>query len=445
MIDKMRPVYNKTVLENGIRVISETIPSVPSVSIGVWINVGSRDEKTKENGVSHFIEHLLFKGTKKRSAKQIALALESIGGTLNAFTGREQTCYYAKVLDEHSEEALDVLSDILLNSLFHPKDFQKEKGVIIEEIKDAEDSPADFIFDLFVYNLWGDNSFGRPIMGTVESVLGLERGEVLNYMYETYIPPKIVVATSGNLDHRKLTRIVESKLAFSPKANSPEAEDADTGQLSVVEGSSPQSGNKSIRSQNKKIVVKRGIAQTHICLGFPGFDFNHPQKYPALLLSSILGGGMSSRLFQIIREEKGLAYNIYSFIDFFKDSGICGVYLGTNQKQVERAIELVSKEFSKIKNNRLSLTDLQNAKYHLKGNLILNSESTSSRMNRLARQEIYSQEYLTLKKSIASIEKVKAKDVVEVANQLLDSNKLSVVILGPVPQNLVQKINWDLF
>jgi predicted Zn-dependent peptidase len=437
MMDKMRPVYNKTVLENGIRVLSETIPSVPSVSIGIWINVGSRDEKAKENGVSHFIEHILFKGTKKRSAKQIALALESIGGILNAFTGREQTCYYAKALDEHSEEALDVLSDILLNPLFDPKDFQKEKGVIIEEIKDAEDSPADFIFDLFVQNLWGDNSFGRPIMGTVKSVLSLERNEVLNYMSKNYVPPKIVVATSGNLDHRKLTRIVESKLTFPPKADPPMVKAPNIGQPSTLEGTPPKSG--------KKTVVKREIAQTHICLGFPGFHFKHPQKYPALVLSNILGGGMSSRLFQIIREEKGLAYNVYSFIDFFKDAGIFGIYLGTNQKQVKGAIELVLKELAKIKNNRLSLTELENTKYHLKGNLILSSESTSSRMNRLARQEIYVCEYLSLKNSIASIEKVKAKDVVEVANRLLDSDKLSVVILGPVPQTLTQKINWGLF
>jgi len=423
--------YNKTILQNGIRVVSEKIPWVSSVCVGAWVDVGSRDENQKESGLSHLIEHMLFKGTKRRSAKQIALALESIGGSLNAFTGRENTCYYAKVLDENLDSAIDLLSDILKNPLFDPVDFKKEKRVIIEEIKDAEDTPSDLVFDFFTEALWKNQTLGEPILGTVESVKRIKRTNLLAYFKRNYIPPKIVICASGNLSHENLVKMVRKKFDKNFRAFSFHRTD-------------PKIEKKPI-PYTRKMVTEKEIAQTHICIGFPAFDFNHPQKYPALVLSNILGGGMSSRLFQTVREKLGVAYNIYSFFDFYIDSGIFGVYLGTNQKNTQLAVEAVLREFSKIKNDRLPKTELKNAKYQLKGNLILGAESISYRMSRLARHELYSQDYWSLKKSILAIEGVKAKEVKEVAEKILDSDKVCITILGPVKTGVIKKIDWGLF
>ncbi len=421
--------YNKTTLKNGIRVVSERVPWVSSVCIGVWIFVGSRDENQKEMGLSHLIEHMLFKGTKRRTAKQIALALESIGGSLNAFTGRENTCYYAKVLDENLDVAIDLLSDIIKNPLFDPVDFKKEKKVIIEEINEAEDTPSDLIFDLFMETLWKNQTLGKPILGTVESIKRIKRKNLLVYFKHNYIPPKMVVCASGNLSHKKLVKMVEKKFVKD---------------FSDFDQIDPRMKKKA-EPYAQKMVTEKKIAQTHLCIGFPAFEFNHPQKYPALVLSNILGGGMSSRLFQTVREKLGLVYNIYNFFDFYFDTGAFGVYLGTNQKDVQLAVEVVLKEFSEIKEKRLPKTELEDAKYNLKGNLVLGAENISYRMNRLARHELYSQTHLSLKKSISAIEKVTVKEVKETAEKILDPNKICVTILGPVKKEIIKTIDWDLF
>jgi predicted Zn-dependent peptidase len=416
--------YRKTVLKNGVRAVSLNMPQVRSVSIGVWIDTGSRDEKPEENGISHFIEHLIFKGTKKRSAKEIAVALESVGGTLNAFTGREHTCYYAKVLEEHVEIALDILSDILKNSLFRPADFKREKSVIIEEIMDSEDTPSDLIFDLFMESLWKKHPLGRPIIGTLQSVSKIKRKQVFDYLHRNYTYPRVVIAASGKINHHKLVRVVDRKFKFNtpPAAENPPKEN--------------------LTPHPTKKVVKRKSAQTHVCLGLPNFPFTHSQKYAALLLSNILGGGMSSRLFQKIREELGLAYNIYSFSDFFDDAGVFGVYLGTNQNNLLSAIKLILKEFQSIKKKRVSKEELEHTAYQLKGGLIFGAESTITQMNRLARHELFFKDYYSLDKTISLIDKAKAKDVLEVANQLLDPDKLCITVLGPVDQKVLSKIDW---
>lgn len=421
----MRVSYQKTVLYNKLRVVSEKIDSVRSITLGVWIDVGSRDEEQNENGISHFIEHMLFKGTKKRSTKEIALALESLGGTLNAFTGRENTCLYAKVLDEHLEIALDVLSDLLLNPLFNSYDFKKEKKIIAEEIKELEDMPSEIAFDLFMEAMWGEHPLGKPVIGDIKNIQKLERSQLLDFMREKYVSPKIVIAACGNLSHRRLVKLVENKFKLDEHIPKRRRE------------------IQPLKLMSQKIVQRRKSAQTHICIGFPGFSFKHPKRYSALLLSSILGGGMSSRLFQNLREKFGMVYTIHTFVDSFKDKGIFGVYLGTDKKQVLPAVEQVLKELRRIKKEELKRKELEDAKYQLKGNLILGAESTSNRMNRLARLEIYLKDYISLEKTISFINQVKREEVIEVANELMRKDRLSVAILGQVGQSILQKINWD--
>jgi predicted Zn-dependent peptidase len=422
----LKGIYKKTVLKNGIRVVTEKIGYVRSVSIGIWIDAGSRDEGDDERGVSHFIEHMLFKGTKKRSAREIASSLESVGGILNAFTGREQTCYLARVLDEHLNIAVDVLSDILKNSLLSSPDFEREKTVIVSEIKDLEDSPADLAHDLLMSNVWPDHPLGRSIMGDTESILKMTRNKLIDFIKRNYVSPKVVVAASGNLVHRDLVKMVEEKFQFKQMNDRPLINPPILG------------------IDQNKTVVGRKTAQTHICLGVPTFPYKDERRYAASILSNILGGGMSSRLFQNIREKLGLAYNVYSFADFFEDTGILGIYLGAHKKVTARVIELVLKEIRRIKKDSLLPKELSNAKYQLKGNLLLSLESTFNRMNRLARHELVLNRYVDLNKIMDSINKVKGKEVIEVANDLFDPDKLSAVILGPVGRRVINRINWDM-
>lgn len=422
----MKEVYKKTILENGIRVVTERIDYVRSLSIGIWIDVGSRDEENDEVGISHFIEHMLFKGTKKRTAKEIASSLESVGGALNAFTGREHTCYIARVLDEHLDIALDVLSDILKNPLLNPSHFEKEKEVIISEIKELEDSPADLIHDLLMSTMWREDPLGRPIIGNTESVLKMTRGKLVDFMRRNYTCPRVVIAASGNLKHEALVDKIKRKFEFSSNSY-PAQKDQTPAQV-----------------EQNRIVEKRKTAQTHVILGFPGFPYKDRRRYSALLLSNILGGGMSSRLFQTVREKLGLAYSIYSFVDFFEDAGVFEIYLGTHKRNVVRTLGLVLKEIGKLKKDSLTSQELSHAKYQLKGNLTLALESTSNRMNRLARYELFLNDYVGLDQTIDSINKIKAKDVIGVAQEFLSLDKLSTVVLGPVGKDTLNRVDWDI-
>lgn len=422
----LRGIYKKTVLKNGIRVVTEKIGYVRSVTIGVWIDVGSRDEGSDERGVSHFIEHMLFKGTKKRSAKEIASSLESVGGALNAFTGREHTCYFARVLDEHLRVAIDVLADILKNSLLNPKDLDREKTVIISEIKDLEDSPADLAHDRLMNNMWQDHPLGRSIMGDTENILGMSRSKLIDFIKRNYVAPRVVIASSGNLRHQDLVRMIEEKFQFNQT-------------VAIA-----QVSQSTLQADQKRMVVNRKTAQTHVSLGVPVFPYKDRRRYAALILSNILGGGMSSRLFQSIREKLGLAYNIFTFVDFFEDTGIFGIYLGTHKKNTVRAIDLVLKEIKKVKKDGLSRQELSHAKYQLKGGLMLSLENTSNRMNRMAQQELLLGKYVDLDETINSINKVKGREVIEVANDLFDPDKLSAVILGPVGKRAINQVNWNI-
>ncbi|MCK4403734.1 MAG: insulinase family protein [candidate division Zixibacteria bacterium] len=427
----MKEVYKKTVLENGIRVVTESIDYVRSISIGVWIDVGSRDEKNDEMGTSHFVEHMLFKGTKKRTAKEIASSLESVGGSLNAFTGREHTCYFARVLDEHTDIALDVLSDILKNPLFNPSHLEKERTVIISEIKELEDSPADLVHDLLMSTIWKENPLGKPIIGSVDSVLKLTRSKLIDFMKRNYIFPRVVIAASGNFKHEELVNKIKREFRFGSDSHPVRRIQIRTSEDQMLPQAEPN-----------RMVAKRKTAQTHINLGVSTFPYRDRRRYAALVLSNILGGGMSSRLFQSIREKLGLVYSVYTFLDFFEDAGVFGIYMGTNKKNTVRVIELVLKEIRKLKKDSLTSKELSHAKYQLKGNLLLALESTSNRMNRVARYELLLHDYVDLDQTINSINKIKAKDVIEVAEEFFSPDKLSAVVLGPVGKGMLNQVDW---
>jgi predicted Zn-dependent peptidase len=421
----LKGTYRKTVLENGARVVTESMDTVRSLSIGVWIDVGSRDEAGNEAGASHFIEHMLFKGTKKRSALDIALSLESVGGTLNAFTGREHTCYFARALDEHADIALDVLSDLIRNPLFNPNHLEKERQVIISEIKELEDSPAELVQDLLMGTMWKTSPLGRPIIGTTKSVLGLSRSQLVGFMRKNYTFPRMVIAASGNLKHPVFLSKIRRKFGFDSRhSGGPKVQAV------------PRAG------KSRHVVVKK-TAQTHITLGVPAFAYKDERRYSALVLSNILGGGMSSRLFQRIREKLGLAYSIYSFFDFFEDTGIFGIYMGTDRENAARVIEEVLKEIKRLKADSIEPEELSNAKYQLKGNLLLSMESTFNRMNRLARYELFLGENMDLDHTIKAINKIKSKEVVEVAEELFSPGRLSAVALGPLDRSALNGINWN--
>jgi predicted Zn-dependent peptidase len=406
-------IYQKTILPNGVKVLTETIPYVRSVSLGLWIDVGSRDESNQSSGISHFIEHMAFKGTRTRSASEIASYLESVGGVLNAFTGREQTCYYAKFLDEHLEKAVEILFDLTNNPTFINSDIEKEKKVIIEEIRDIEDSPGDLIHDLFAGAIFGGHALGRSIMGTRSTVRGMNRSKVLRYTEKFYRPDRIIVAACGNLQHKRLVQLTNK---YVDQRIMPEFPD----------------GRKKPKFKSYRKIYRRKTNQTHICLGLPAKEFTHESRTALLLLNSILGGGMSSRLFQRLREDLGLVYNVFSYLDFFADNGIFGIYLGTDGKNVKKALAAVKKEMDNITRSKLSRTEVEKSKEQLKGNLMLGLENTSNRMNRLARHELLVDRHISLDETITTIDAVKPDEVTEIARDVFQSNQFSAVALGPV-------------
>jgi len=414
-------LFQKTTLKNGLRVITEKIPSVRSISIGIWIDVGSRNEKPSENGLSHFIEHMVFKGTRRRTAKQIASSLESIGGSLNGFTSREHTCFTARVLDLYLEEAIDVLADMSCNSSFTPVNLKREGQVICEEIKEVLDNPADYIHDLFSQTYWGKNPLGQAIMGSPENIQGMTRSKMLKFMKRNYKASSVVVAASGSISHSKLVRLVCEKFNF--------------------ENGSAEPMEAPFRTRERDIkIVRDKNQQTHYCIGFPGVAYLNPEKITVMVLNSYLGGGMSSALFQKIREEKGLAYTVYSYQDIYRDSGIFGVYMGTDDTHLLEAHNIILKEIRKLKRNRLPSSRLAQVKAQLKGHLLLGMESTSNSMSRIARQELMSGKFYSLKQVINKIDKVTSSNLLNMANQIFDESKMAISVLGPVDGDVFRDV-----
>ncbi len=414
-ISSQQSLYRKTVLDNGVRVVTEQIPYVRSVSLGVWANVGSRDEDETTNGISHFVEHMVFKGTKKRSVREIAQSLESLGGYLNAFTTKEQTCFYARVLDRHVADAMDVLADLVQNATFKKEELEREKLVVIEELKNAEDDPEDIIHDYFEKALFPKHSLGFPIIGTRENVLRFRRKDLLSHVQQRYTPSRIVVAAAGNVDHQQLVRLVERYFPKLPdRANGIDRRQA------------PPRHN-----HNTFAEYPRPINQAHVCLGTVAYSIKHRDRYPLMVMNALLGEGMSSRLYQNIREKYGFAYSVYSYTNLLSDAGVFGVYAGTDNKNVENAIELIHKELTRLKTRPVSKAELERTKSQIKGVMMLGLENMSGRMMRLGSSELYFETFTSLDTILKKIDAVTPEAIQLVANDLFDEDKFSTVVIRP--------------
>jgi predicted Zn-dependent peptidase len=402
----------KTTLPNGLIILTERMEHIRSVAMGVWIRAGSRHEMAEVNGISHFVEHMVFKGTKSRSAQKIAREVDAIGGNLDAFTGKETVCFNVKVLDEHVHTALDVLSDLVLNPIFANDDIVRERGVILEEIKMDEDNPDYLVHEIFTQNFWKDHPLGKPILGTQATVRTFEQDTLFDYYGKRFVGGNMVFSAAGNLHHDDFVEMVSERFSVLPGGSDTESQAA------------PKTSAR-IALRNKK-----ALEQVQLCLGVPSPPIAHERRYTTLLLNTILGGGMSSRLFQTVREERGLAYSIFSDLSPYRDTGSLCVYAGTSSSKALDVIGLVMKEFSRLKSEALPEDELRRAKDQLKGNIILGLESSMSRMSNLARQEMYFEHFFGVDEIMQKVEDVTAPEVMEMANELFDGEKVAVTLLG---------------
>ena len=402
----------RTVLPNGLIVLTERMEHLRSVAMGVWIKSGSRCEPAETNGISHFVEHMLFKGTRSRSAQHIAREMDSIGGNLDAFTGKETICFTVKSLSEHVPIALDVLADLVLNPVFAASDIERERDVILEEIKIDEDNPDVLVHELFTQNFWKDHPLGKPILGTTSTVGRLSQPQLFDYHGGRFNGGNMVFSAAGLLDHDQFVEAVASK--FAPLIAG----------LPIADEQAPPTSARIIL-RNKK-----ALEQVQICLGVPAPSVTDTNRYVTLILNTILGGGMSSRLFQTIREERGLAYSVYSDLSPYRDTGTLCIYAGTSAGKALGTIDLILAEFAKMKNELLSDEELTRAKDQLKGNILMGLESSNSRMANLARQEIYFHQFFTVDEIIARVEAVTADQVQQMAQRLFDPERIAVTLLG---------------
>jgi len=411
--------YRRTVLRNGVRVVSERIPSVRSISVGVWVATGSRDESAESSGISHFIEHMVFKGTRTRRTHHIAQRMESVGGYLNAFTSKEHTCFFARALDEHLARALDVTCDLILRPTFPPKEFKKEKEVVLEEIKMYEDLPEDLIFDRFEKALYGEHALGRPVAGYPETVRSFTRDQILQYLENQYTPDRIVISVAGNARHERIVDLVERFFADFARNRS--------------NGVRDRAPAPSIRVEH--LVEERVIQQAHIVLGGRSYSVSDSRRSALSVLNTVLGGGMSSRLNQNIREKYGYCYQIYSFANMMSDIGDFGVYMATDPGKVTHAVRLIGRELKRLGDKHISSRQLSQAKTQLKGAVMLGLESLSNRMSRLGRLEMQNRPFITLDEIIAEVDSVTQENVREVASDLFDQEHLSSVAFVPSSTN----------
>lgn len=405
--------YQKEVLDNGLVILTEKMPAVRSVSIGVWIQVGSRLEEERQAGISHFIEHMLFKGTENRDAEEIATAIDSVGGALDAFTGREYTCFNAKVLGEHVPLAVDLLADLVLRARLDPADVEKEREVILQEIKMVEDAPDDQIHDLFTQTTWGSHPLGRPILGKRETLQQIGRDEIAHYMDSHYRPDRAIISAVGDLDHQHVVDLV--KAAF--------------GGWGGFARRDPMSPPMSRKTAVNEI---RDLSQVHLCLGVSGLPYAHEDRYTLSILNTILGGGMSSRLFQEIREKRGLVYSIYSYTASYRDGGLLVVYAGTSSDHYQEVVDLIQGAFRAIQGEPVGFTEFRRAKEQLKGNLLLALESTGSRMTRLAKMHMYFDRCFGLEEIIQGIEAVTPERLHQLTQSLFDGGSCTLASIGRI-------------
>lgn len=405
-------MFTKRHLDNGIPIVMEQLKNFRSVILGIWVRVGSRNETRDKNGISHFLEHMFFKGTKKRTATDISIDIDSIGGDLNAFTSRENTAFYVKVLDEYIDKGTELLTDIFLHSTFLAEEIEKEKGVIKEEIKIVEDTPDDYIHDLFSKTVWGDTGLGQPVLGRRETIKAFTHADLISHVRKYYGTADTVVACAGNFEPDHVVNLLNHHLGGLRRGSEPEL-------------FSPPA------FKNETAIYPKDLSETHICFGVEGISYSSEERYAIALLNSILGSSVSSRLFQEIREKKGYAYSIYSFVSSYIDTGFWAVYAGTGRKRAATVTDLIFKEMKNL-HATISDVELRRAKDQLKGNLVLGLESTSSRMQSIARQEIYYGRYFSQKEIMKEVEAVTLAHAKELAKRLINDGKMSLTVLGPV-------------
>ena len=403
----------KFVLDNGVRVLIEELPHVRSAAIGFWVDTGTKNESAENNAISHFIAHMMFKGTRTRSPLEIAQALEDTGGSLNAFTDKEMTCYYARVLDDQVELALDVLSDMLLDSVMDETEIKREKRVVLEEIKMYEDTPDELVQDLFSQVFWGEHPLGRAIVGTRQSVRRTTRDDILAYLDHFYTPDRLVVSVAGKVRSADVLRQLEASVGKLRRPGRP-GYDAPP------------------RPLNATKIKYKDIEQAHLVIGTEGLPVTHADRFVLTVLDSILGGGMSSRLFQEVREKRGLAYSIASFENMFNNAGIFGIYAATNPKSLDTVIEVSLEEVEKLKNGDVTSDELRRAKQQLRGSLLLSLEVPRNRMSRMARNELYFGRLISPGEVIEAIEQVTLEDLRRVASSLFQPQALTTTVVGPV-------------
>jgi predicted Zn-dependent peptidase len=409
-------MINKTVLPNGLRLLTETLPYLYSVSVGIWVDVGSRDENPEENGISHFIEHMIFKGTPRRSALDIAKEMDAIGGLSNAFTSKEQTCYYTRVLENHMEQGVDILMDIFLNSLFAPEELERERQVVLQEISMVEDTPDEFAHVLLSETAYQGNPLARPILGTPQTVQAINQEKILSYLKRTYGPEKIVVAAAGKVEHQSFVDLVAPL-------------------LDGIESEGPQNHRHPSGLNSQTRTVSKDLEQVHLAWAAPAPAEEDPRRYVSTLLNIIMGGNMSSRLFQEVREKRGLAYSIYSFLSTYRQAGMWGIYTAVARETLSQALEVISGELRKIKRGGLPDSELSAAKDFVKGGILLGAESSDNRMTRLAKNELTFGRDIPFEEVLESLNRVTAEEVTGLAEEILQGGQYALVSLGPVDES----------
>ena len=415
----------REVFDSGLCLLTESMPDVRSVSLGAWLTRGSRHEDDGHGGIAHFVEHMLFKGTTTRTAEDIAQDIDSVGGQLDAFTAKEVASYYIKVLDEHLPRAIDVLSDLLLRPAFHENDIGREKKVVVEEIKMVEDMPDDLVHEIFTANYWPDHPLGRPILGSVESVNTLSSDMLRDYFKRAYVGGNFVVAAAGHVEHATVRDLIGEAFGALPVTSE------------LVTTTSPE-------SKVQLIIRDKDLEQSHVCLGTNAYPHDHADRYVTYVLNTVLGGSMSSRLFQNVREKRGLAYAVNSSLVAYRDTGTLMVYAGCDAAAVPELLDLVVAEFCAMKGTPMPDAELQRAKDHLKGSLVLNLESTTSRMSQLARSEIYFGRQIGLAETLTGLDRVTADDVRRVATELFVNGTLAATVVGPVSYVKLSESQLDL-
>lgn len=411
--------YKKTVFANGTRIITESLSHSKSVSLGIWVNAGSRDELDKDRGIFHLIEHMTFKGTKSRSAIQIAKDLDTIGGFSNAFVGKEQTCFHARVLNKHLQFLADLLSDIFINSIFAERDLELEKSVVLQEISMTEDTPDEYVQVLFDQTFWGEDPLGKPILGTKETVSSVNRRGILDYVSRFYSPQRVIIAAAGSVGHDLLVDYFRTFFEALP--------DHDNGSPARP---TPLT-TPTVSSYPKE------LEQVHICLGAQASSLSEERRFAEAIFNTILGGNMSSRLFQEIREKRGLAYSVYSHISGYRDTGLARIYVATDKEEINRVLELIELLIKGIQNGDLSASDIARAKEYLIGGILLGSENADNLMVQLAKNELIFERYIHHKELIAELKKVTLDEVIEASQRIFSGGNVSLTVLGPVDRDKI--------